>query len=324
MSDAGQGLTRIARGGMPVSFYYDKDAQGIVTVTMDMAGQSANTMSEAYHVLMGETVSRLEAEEGLKGVVIASAKKTFFAGGDLKGLLAMDRADDAYLAWLEKEKGYLRRLEKLSVPVVAAINGAALGGGFEICLACNHRILLAHPSAIVGLPEVTLGLLPGAGGVVRLTALLGFEKALPYLTQGLRLPPEEALREGFVDALSGAADELVAEAKAWIVANPNASTQPWDRPGFRHPGDAANVDAVAAATEEALAGRPQSTAARKTLQIALKSLTTPFDAALRYETELFCTLLGTPENKAAIQAFFAANAERKAREEQKVVSATTA
>ena len=128
-----------------MGFHYVRDPSGVVVVTMDMDGQSANTMTGVYHGLMGETVARLEAEPDLAGVVFASAKKSFFAGGDLHGLMNAPPAGEAYRAWLAEDKGFLRRLERLPVPVVAAINGAALGGGFEICLACNRRILLDDP-----------------------------------------------------------------------------------------------------------------------------------------------------------------------------------
>ena len=112
-----------------MGFDYQRDASGIVIVTMDMDGQSANTMSQAYHDLMGVTVARLEAEDSLAGVVFASAKKTFFAGGDLHGLLRAERGDDAYKAWLNEDKGFLRRIERLPVPVVAAITARLWGAG---------------------------------------------------------------------------------------------------------------------------------------------------------------------------------------------------
>ena len=142
-------------------FKYEKDADGIVTITMDMQGQGANTMSTAYLPAMSGVIEKLHAEQDLKGVVFASAKKTFFAGGDLNNLLKVERADEAVFAMVERNKAPFRELEKLPVPVVAAINGAALGGGFELCLACNRRIVVDASHAVVGLPEVTLGLLPG-------------------------------------------------------------------------------------------------------------------------------------------------------------------
>ena len=164
-------------------YHWDRDADGIVTITFDASGQSANTMNARWGSAMQEILGRLAAEDGLTGVVLASAKKTFFAGGDLDDLLAADGAPDTLLTYVEAGKAHYRALEKLLVPVVAAINGAALGGGYEMALACNHRVLLDSPKAVTGLPEVTLGLLPGAGGVVRLPCLIGLEKALPVRTR---------------------------------------------------------------------------------------------------------------------------------------------
>ena len=157
-------------------FSYQKDEDGIVTVTMDMTGP-VNAMNTEFSDAMGATIERLEVEKGLAGVIFASAKTTFFAGGDLKGLVRAepDQAEGIFNA-VEKNKSDLRRLEKLPVPVVAAINGAALGGGYEICLSCNCRIAWDNKAVAVGLPEVGLGLLPGAGGVVRLTNLLGLQQ----------------------------------------------------------------------------------------------------------------------------------------------------
>ena len=160
-------------------FNYDKDADGIVTVTMDQTGP-VNAMNQEYRLAMAETVDRLEREADLVGVIFASAKKVFFAGGDLNELLAAEKGKEAeFMAMLRTTKANLRRLEKLPVPVVAAINGAALGGGFEICLCCNHRIAWDDKAVQLGLPEVTLGLLPGGGGVVRMVNLLGLEKSRP-------------------------------------------------------------------------------------------------------------------------------------------------
>ena len=133
-------------------------------------------------------------------------------------------------------KGQFRRLETLGRPVVAAMNGTALGGGLEIALACHHRIALDAPGVVYGLPEVTLGLLPGAGGVVRITRMLGIQDGfMKVLAQGQRHQPAAALEIGIVDELAATPEEMLATARAWIAANPDAA-QPWDRPGYRIPG----------------------------------------------------------------------------------------
>ncbi|TDK43740.1 3-hydroxyacyl-CoA dehydrogenase NAD-binding domain-containing protein [Antarcticimicrobium luteum] len=290
-------------------YTYDKDESGIVTVTLDMAGQSANTMNARYIPMMEEILARLQTEEGLTGVVIASAKKTFFAGGDLNGLRRIDSAGPESLAMFEANKAPFRAMEKLPVPIVAAINGAALGGGYELCLACNHRIVVNYPSAVVGLPEVTLGLLPGAGGVVRLTALLGLEKALPYLLEGKPAKPQAALKEGMVDEIVEARDDLIPASKAWIKANPDAHTQPWDRKGFRYPGG----DALHPRVRQTIVAAPAMLykktrglmpAPEKILDIAVNSMRMGFDAALRVESRGICALAVTPQAKAAIGTFF--------------------
>ena len=290
-------------------YTYDKDESGIVTVTLDMEGQSANTMNARYIPMMEEILTRLQAEEGLTGVIIASAKKTFFAGGDLNNLRRIDSAGPESLAMFEANKAPFRAMEKLPVPIVAAINGAALGGGYELCLACNHRIVVDDPAAVVGLPEVTLGLLPGAGGVVRLTALLGLEKALPYLLEGKPAKPQAALKDGMVDEVVATRDALIPAAKAWIKANPGAHSQPWDQKGFRYPGG----DALHPRVRQTIVAAPAMLykktrglmpAPEKILDIAVNSMRMGFDAALRVESRGICALAVTPQAKAAIGTFF--------------------
>ena len=300
-----------------MGFDYQKDAEGIVTVTMDMDGQSANTMNDQYHALMRETVEKLEAEKEMTGVVFASAKKTFFAGADLKVILTLDGKDKSVFDHFEESKGFYRRLEKLPVPVVAAINGAALGGGFELCMACNRRIVVDDPAAIVGFPEVTLGLLPGAGGVVRSVAVLGLEKALPVLLEGKPLKPQAALALGLIDEVIESRDALIPAAKAWIKANPDAGAQPWDQKGFKYPGggaDAPNVKMTASMAPTMLVKKTRGLmpAPEKILDVAVNSMRMGFDSALRNETRKFSSLVGTPESKAAITTFFFGNNAIKA------------
>ncbi|KIV68372.1 Enoyl-CoA hydratase [Pseudomonas sp. FeS53a] len=225
---------------------YEKGPDNIVVLTIDMPGQSANTMNAVYHEAMGATVDRLEAEkDSIAGVIVTSAKKTFFAGGDLNELIKVTQADaNGFYQMILKIKGQLRRLESLGKPVVAAINGAALGGGWEICLACHHRIALDESHVQLGLPEVTLGLLPGGGGVVRMVRLLGIEKALPYLAEGKKVRPDQALKAGLIHDIAKDRDELLAKARAFIAANPTA-VQPWDVKGYKIPGGTPSTPAVA-------------------------------------------------------------------------------
>lgn len=225
---------------------YEKGQDNVVVLTIDMPGQSANTMNAVYREAMGQTVARLEAEkDSIAGVIVTSAKKTFFAGGDLNELIKVTKADaKPFYDMILNIKGQLRRLETLGKPVVAAINGAALGGGWEICLACHHRIALDNSSVQLGLPEVTLGLLPGGGGVVRMVRLLGLEKALPYLAEGKKVRPDAALKAGLIHDIAATPDEMLSKARAWIAANP-AAVQPWDAKGYKIPGGTPSTPAVA-------------------------------------------------------------------------------
>ncbi|MCB1666753.1 MAG: 3-hydroxyacyl-CoA dehydrogenase NAD-binding domain-containing protein [Porticoccaceae bacterium] len=290
-------------------FDYVKDESGIVTITMDMAGP-VNTMNATCRQLMNDCVTRLEQETDLSGVILASAKSTFFAGGDLKELYSVPKGEEAaLLEIIELLKGPLRRLEKLPVPVVAAINGAALGGGFEICLACNHRIIVNKSSAIVGLPEVTLGLLPGAGGVVRMINLLGLEQGLPYLLEGKKLKPAQALDVGLVDEMVESVDELVSRAKAWIKANPDASLQPWDTKGYKIPGGNIHNPRIVQTLQAApvmlyTKTRGLLPAPERILSVATDAVTVDFDTALKSETRGLAYLVTTPQAKNIINSMF--------------------
>lgn len=288
---------------------YEKDKDGIVTLTLDMQGQSANTMNARFVPAMDAVMARLRAEDNLKGVIFTSAKKSFFAGGDLAWLRSVEKADEETFRHIEENKRPYRELEDVPVPVVAAINGAALGGGYELCLACNRRVILDHPKAIVGLPEVTLGLLPGAGGVVRLTALLGLEKALPALLEGKTFSPKQALSLGLVDEIAADEEALLKAAKDWIMASADSCEQLWHRKGFKYPGGGAESPGLRPLIQMAPAILTQRSrglypAPARILDIAVSSMKMNFDAALRVESRGLASLLITPEAKAAIDTFF--------------------
>ncbi|MFI8608786.1 3-hydroxyacyl-CoA dehydrogenase NAD-binding domain-containing protein [Pseudomonas sp. NPDC077649] len=275
---------------------YEKGQDNIVVLTIDMPGQSANTMNAVYREAMGQTVARLEAEkDAIAGVIITSAKKTFFAGGDLNELIKVTKADaKPFYDMVLGIKGQLRRLETLGKPVVAAINGAALGGGWEICLACHHRIALDNASVQLGLPEVTLGLLPGGGGVVRMVRLLGLEKALPYLAEGKKVRPDAALKAGLIHDIAATPEEMLAKARAWIAANP-AAKQPWDVQGYKIPGgtpSSPNVAQMLAIAPSVLRDKTKGCfpAPEKIMCAAVEGAQVDFDTAqiieARYFTEL--------------------------------------
>jgi 3-hydroxyacyl-CoA dehydrogenase/enoyl-CoA hydratase/3-hydroxybutyryl-CoA epimerase len=291
---------------------WTKDADGIVTLTMDDPDQRVNTMNLTYRDSMGATVNRLEAEkDSITGLVITSAKSTFFAGGDLRELIQVDDAHAAeFFAMVETIKSQLRRIETLGKPVVAALNGAALGGGLEIALACHHRIALDNPKAQFGLPEVTLGLLPGGGGVVRSVRLLGIADALlKLLLQGTRYKPAQAVEIGIVDELAATPDELISKAKIWIKANPE-SVQRWDAKGYKIPGGtpsnpafAANLPAFPANLRKQLKGAPMP-APHNIMCAAVEGSQVDFDTALRIEGRYFTDLVRGQVAKNMIQAFW--------------------
>ena len=293
-------------------FNYEKDADGIVTVTMDMAG-SVNSMSPEFLPLLEEAVSKLEAEENLAGVVLASAKKTFFAGGDLKTLvqLAPGQAESLFNN-VENLKAVMRRMEKLPVPFVTAINGAALGGGLELALACNYRIAWDDKSVQIGFPEVTLGLLPGAGGVVKTIYLMGLMASHEYLLEGKRVPPSVAKTVGLIHETVGTLDELIPCAKTYILNNkdnPVSAVQPWDTKGYKIPGGKASHPSVAQLLPAAAAMLYQKTrgtlpAPEAILDVAVSAMRVDFDTAMRIESRRFVGLACTPQAKNMMSTFF--------------------
>jgi 3-hydroxyacyl-CoA dehydrogenase/enoyl-CoA hydratase/3-hydroxybutyryl-CoA epimerase len=297
---------------------WDKDADGIVTLTLDDPTGSANVMNEHYAESMHNAVERLVAEkDSITGVVITSAKKTFFAGGDLKGMIKLgpENAGEAFDT-VEAVKRDLRALETLGRPVVAAINGAALGGGLEIALACHHRIAADVKGLVVGLPEVTLGLLPGGGGVTRTVRMFGIQNAfMNILSQGTRFKPDKAKEIGLVDERVGSVEELVPRAKAWIKEelkdNPDrVFVQPWDAKGYKMPGGTPSSPALAgilpsfpALLRKQLKGAPMP-APRAILDAAVEGAQVDFDTASRIESRYFTQLVTGQVAKNMIQAFF--------------------
>jgi 3-hydroxyacyl-CoA dehydrogenase / enoyl-CoA hydratase / 3-hydroxybutyryl-CoA epimerase len=292
---------------------YDQDADGIVTLTLDDPTASANTMNEAYQRSMHAAVDRLyDGVDDVTGVVVTSAKRTFFAGGDL-GLMMQAGPEDAasVFAGVEAIKADLRRLEKLPRPVVAAINGAALGGGFEIALACNHRIVVDDPSAVVGLPEATLGLLPGGGGVTRTVRMFGLQAALmDVLLQGTRFKPADARAKGLVDDVVASRDDLIPAAKAWVLEHPDESANPWDREGYRMPGGTPSSPKLAAFLPAFPALLRQQTkgavypAQRAILSAAVEGASVDFETASRVESRYLTKLIVGQNFKNMTQAFF--------------------
>jgi 3-hydroxyacyl-CoA dehydrogenase / enoyl-CoA hydratase / 3-hydroxybutyryl-CoA epimerase len=295
---------------------WDQDADGVVVLTLDDPNQSANTMNAAYAASIRATVDRLEAErDSISGVIITSAKKTFFAGGDLNDLRKATKENaDEIAGFVRDGKAVLRRLETLGKPVVAAINGAALGGGLEIALACHHRIVVDDPKAVVGFPEVRLGLLPGAGGVVRTVRMLGIANALlQLLMQGQRLRPAKALEVGVVDEVVPTPEDLIPAAKKWIAARAGGDPvqQPWDADKkYKIPGGtpstpsfAANLPAFPANLRKQIKGANYP-APHHIMAAAVEGAQVDFDNASEIEGRYFVDLVCGQVSKNMIQAFF--------------------
>ncbi|MGV9944497.1 enoyl-CoA hydratase-related protein, partial [Streptomyces sp. NPDC003401] len=296
----------------PSTIRWEESDDHVVTLVLDDPDQSANTMNAAFIDSLDAVAARLaEHRDAIRGVIVTSAKKSFFAGGDLRDLKSVtpDTAGASFEAGMRVKRS-LRVLETLGRPVVAAINGAALGGGYEIALACHHRVVLDSPAARVGLPEVTLGLLPGGGGVTRTVRMFGVADALrKVLLEGTQYGPARALEAGLVDEIAAGPDELLARARAFIDARPR-SAQSWDAPGHRIPGGtpstpelAARLPALTALLRKRTGGAP-SPAPRNILAAAVEGAQVDVDTAFVVEARYLTELVTGQITKNMIQAFF--------------------
>ncbi len=302
----------------PSAVRYSKDADSIVTLLLDDPHSSVNTMNRRYAAGMTAVLDQLEIDAtsgDLTGVIVASAKKTFFAGGDLVMLQAVQPEDAGrFFEQIETLKSQLRRLEQIGKPVVAALNGTALGGGLEIALAAHHRIAVDNPKAKFGFPEVTLGLLPGGGGVTRTVRMLGLQPALmDWLLQGQQRGPVQAKEKGLINEIVDTDDELLPAARAWVLNNTSdvdAATQPWDRAGYRMPGGtptspnlAQFLPAFPANLRKQLKGATYP-APRAILSAAVEGAQVDADTASRIESRYLTSLATGQVAKNMIQAFF--------------------
>jgi 3-hydroxyacyl-CoA dehydrogenase / enoyl-CoA hydratase / 3-hydroxybutyryl-CoA epimerase len=291
---------------------WDRDDDGIVVLTIDDPDASANTMTDAFKAELHDVVSRLKAaRHEIAGVILASGKPTFFAGGNLQRLRSITAAERDLLADSGRHmKADLRRLETLGVPVVAAINGAALGGGFELCLAAHYRVALDLPDMQIGLPEVTLGLLPGGGGIVRSVRRLGVVDALGMLLlRGTRHPARVACELGLIDELVQRPEQLLDAAKRWITSLPRGAQvrQPWDEPEFVIPGGTPSIDEVTAQAPATVRRQLQTgryPALANIIAVAVDGAQVSFEEASEIETVHFADLVVGQVAKNMIQAYF--------------------
>ena len=212
----------------------EQDDNGVLLLTMDMPGRSANVLNDGFSTPFAELIAQIETDDSVTGVIITSAKKNFMVGADIDGLFEITDPAEAF-AMCEAFKTMLRRLETCGKPVVATLNGSALGGGLELALACHHRVAINNPRSKISLPEVKLGVLPGGGGTQRLPRMIGIQAAVPLLTEGKDLSPEKAHKQGIIEELADDAEDMLGKARKWIAANEKPQ-QPWDAKGFRYPG----------------------------------------------------------------------------------------
>src|SRR5215470_9537692 len=303
-----------------VNFKLDIDADGIALVTWDLPGRSMNVIDLKTIEELSTIVEKVASDPAIKGAVITSGKEAFCAGADLTMLevlsrkfaeMAKSRGEEAAAMLLFEGSRKLsllyRRLETCGKPWVAAINGTALGGGFELCLACHYRIAAESAKTRVGLPEVKVGLFPGAGGTQRVARMMPPGDALQFLLKGDQLRLAQAKAMKLVDAVVPAAD-LLAQAKAWIAAGGTAKA-PWDVEGFRLPGGAVYSKAGMMTFPAANALYRRETydnypGARAIMQVVYEGLQLPMDLALRVESRWFAKILRSPEAAAMIRTLF--------------------
>ena len=277
---------------------YTVDNDGIATLLLDLPGKSMNVLCEELLVDLSECVSKVVADENVRGAIIASGKPAFVAGADLTELVtAHDRGVTAVQGyeWSRDLSAVLRTMETCGKPFAVAINGLALGGGFELCLACHYRVLSDNPKAVLGFPEVSVGLIPGAGGTQRLPRLIGIEKSLPVILQGKNLSPQKALALGVVQEVAPLA-ELRDRAKAWLMTAPEP-VAPWDVKGFRVPGGAGagppkNAQQFMVGTSLLAANTQHNYPAPiAAISAVYEGCITPFDTGLDIEAQYFGQLV---------------------------------
>ena len=284
------------------------DNEGIATLEWDLPDRSQNVINDESAAAFHAALERSLGDSDVKGVLIASGKRDFIAGGDLEMFLRDSGGETAFLRnrhW----HGCLREMETSGKPVAAALNGSALGGGLELSLACHYRVAADNPRARFGLVEVNVGLLPGGGGTQRLPRLIGIQQALPLMLEGSRLTARDALKLGIVHAVVAPGEEREA-AKRWLLGTgQQQARQPWDTRGYRVPGGAVQSPSGlrtfmvgnAMLREKTFDNYP---AARNIMSCVYEGLQTDIDTGLRIESRYFAATLSTPEAKNMIRVLF--------------------
>ncbi len=292
------------------TFTHEIDAQGLAVLTWNDPNGPVNSLAQSAVLALGEAIDDLLANDAVKGIVLTSGKADFVVGANLKEIQTMPQNAETVLNFVRSLHAITRRMEQGGKPIVAAMNGTALGGGMEVALACHYRIAADNPKAVFGFPEVNLGLLPGGGGTQRLARMLGIQAAMPWLLQATQAKAKEAQAAGFINAVVPA-EQLISAAKEWLLANPAACVQPWDEKKFKLPNgevQSAKVAQVFMGAEAMLRqkGMGNYRAPQLILQALYEGCQVPFDASLEIEARYFTELLLSDQAKAMIRTFFVA------------------
>lgn len=290
--------------------HYRKDTDNIATLILDMEGRDGNVINHEIVAAFEPLLQHLLEEKAkglLAGVIITSAKKTFLESGDLEYLYHVHDPQVLYESSL-KLKQFFRSLEQPGLPVVAAINGDALGTGFELALACHHRIVLDNPKIRLGHPEVKIGLIPSGGATIRLMWLLGIERAFPLLMEGRRYSPQEALKVGIIDALASDRKSMMEQAKDWLRRHPTYCS-PWDDPDQQIPGGTAHDPLLGHRIRLLTAKLSAVThdrfpAPRAIIELLAEGSKVDFDTAYRLDSRYYAHLATTPVSKSMISTFW--------------------
>lgn len=290
---------------------YTIDTDGIAFITWDVADSSVNILNDQTLSEYFTLVDKALLDGSVKGLVVNSAKKDFIAGGDLKWFLELKQSKQECFDMLLKTHKAMRHMERSTKPVVAAINGLALGGGLEMALACNYRIMVDHPANKIGLVECSVGLFPGAGGTQRFLRFLGPQKAIEYISQSRKLSAAQALKDKLVHQLCSPEEDINALAKAWILKNPEVQ-QPWDNKHFVVPGTPNGIGQRSGVTEfysisNAMAYKTthgNMPNIKNMLSALYHGSATGIDNALEVEARYFVDTLFRKETKNTIRSSF--------------------
>ncbi len=291
----------------------DTGSDGVATLTLDHAVESMNLVSDEWVSEMEEAIAVIAADDAITGVILTSAKPAFMAGADLKQLVGdfATRTRQAAYAFSDRATRMHRSIERSGKPWVAELDGLALGGGYELALACHARILVDDGRAVVGLPEVNVGLLPGSGGTQRLPRMVGIATALDLLLSGRAVRGAEALELGLVDQLVSR-ERLRETARDWLLTRPDP-IKPWDRKGYAAPGargllDSENAAFFAAAAAGVAKRGANLPAPAKIVSCVFEGVQLPIDKALSVESKYFALLLTDPVARNIIRTTFISKA----------------